>query len=616
MKASSTKTEEQEQEAETETTTDLFSFLETLPRTSLLALYEDPTQGQFAAKTTLQKLPELARQITIRLSVCGGAFPYDKCADWSSSQNKRDVKLALSRMEALCVINPVPVLLANDADDTTAQDVETELLLGNMNSNKQQKEKRKKQKSKAGKKFILDNIDPKGIIQLSPPFQKAIKVALTSITPAPYPELSNEELERFINLETNNGNGNSINNYNGNMAEEKEKKYPNQAPTPTQLETFTQKRWDSVLHYLVGTDDSNYEDPPEAIQHFLQETGLMQEDPDYRGKHVAPLIISSKGYEFMLQDVIVQVWQFILKYIKKMAGAQVKVNTAVDQQEAARKEALLFLICLSYCKVGKGYPAGALTKRTKKIMKEWSYFGLLYICKIGGALIFFPTRVAVNLVVGGLTDGIGSAAGSASESTSLAALSSSAAATRVLENALEAPIPSKNHIAIIVQTNFQVCAYTTSSLHVSMLGLFCDVTTFRRLPNVIFYRITRDSVKGAFKLGIEARQILRFLKMHAHPRLRTGDQPLIPGNVEDQIILWDRERSRVRMNEVYSLQCQNGKEFDAVRQYAQDHDAFGWGSELKLRIMVNYDKGEQIYAFVRRWRSAQMKKREARDTGM
>ena len=64
-----------------------------------------------------------------------------------------------------------------------------------------------------------------------------------------------------------------------------------------------------------------------------------------------------------------------------------------------------------------------------------------------------------------MTDGIGSAAGSASEGTSLAALSSSAAATRD-------PIPSKNHIAIIVQTNFQVCAYTTSSLHVSMLGLF------------------------------------------------------------------------------------------------------------------------------------------------
>jgi len=560
---------------EDETTTDLFSFLETLPRTSLLALYDDPSQGQFAAKTTLQKLPELARQFAIRLSVCGGAFPYAKCAAWSSSRTKRDVKVALTRMQALCVIDPVPLLPIDDANEIQI-----------------------KNKASARKKFLLDNIDPKGIIKLSDPFYEAIKISLTSITPAPYPELSNAELDRFIQIEKNNPT--------------EKKKYANKAPTPTELETFTQKRWDSVLHYLVGTDDSNYEDPPQAIQNFLEETGLMQEDPDYRGRRTAPLIISSKGYEFMLQDVHVQVWQFILKYIQKMVGAQ--VNTEKAQKEAARKEALLFLICLSYCRVGKGYPAGALTKSTKNIMKEWSYFGLLYICKIGGALIFFPTRVAVNLVVGGLADGIGSAAGSASESTSVAALSSSAAATRVLENALEDPIPSKNHIAIIVQTNFQVCAYTTSALHVSMLGLFCDVTTFRRLPNVIFYRITRDSVKGAFKLGIEARQILRFLKMHAHPRLRTGDQPLIPGNIEDQIILWDRERSRVRMEEVYSLQCQNDKEYEAVRQYAQDHDAFGWGSEAKLRIMVNYDNTEQTVAFVRKWRARQAKRREARDT--
>jgi hypothetical protein len=35
--------------------------------------------------------------------------------------------------------------------------------------------------------------------------------------------------------------------------------------------------------------------------------------------------------------------------------------------------------------------------------------------------------------------------------------------------------------------------------------------------------------------SFEARQILRFLKMHVHPSLSSGDQPLIPGNVEDQI---------------------------------------------------------------------------------
>lgn len=545
---------------EENSSTDLFTYLETLPRTSILSLYEDSSRGPFAAKTILQKLPELARQFAIRLSVCGGSFPYNQVTAWSATRTKRDVKLALTRMQALCVINPIPLLPDDDMNNVTTR-----------TTNKRARR-------------ALDNIDPSGIISLSAPFKKAITTSLTSLTPSPYPELSNVELETFLQNEKNNPT--------------EKKKYPNKPPTPTQLETFTQTRWDSVLHYLVGTDDDNYEDPQDAIKQFLVETGLMQEDPDYRGNREAPLIISSKGYEFMLQDVHVQVWQFILKYIQSASAQSSEAET-----DAFRKEALLFLICLSYCKVGKAYPAGALAKGTRNIMKDFSLFGLVYICRIGGATLFFPTRVAVNLVVGGLADNVAAAAGGASESTSVAALSTSAASTKVLENALEDPIPSRNHIAIIVQTNFQVCAYTTSSLHVSMLGLFCDVTTFRRLPNVIFYRITRDSVKGAFKLGIQARQILKFLKIHAHPRLRSGDQSLIPGNVEDQIILWDRERTRVKMQEVYTLQCKDENEYDAVKQYAQDQDAFGWGSEVKLRIMVHFDKAEQTVAFVRRWRT-------------
>lgn len=594
---------------ESTTTTDLFSYLETLPRSSLLALYEDPLRGQYAAKTILQRLPELARQFTVRLSVCGGSFPYGSCAAWSASRTKRDVKAALYRMQALGVIDTIPLLISQQDDDQQREDFELIMKRGvdNYNNNSYTSQGRMQ-------KYLENNIDPKGIISLSPQFYKAIQISLTSLSPSPYPELSNEELEKFQQLEQQNPS--------------EKKKYPNHAPSFIELETFTQKRWDSVLHYLVGTDDPDYDDPPDAIQNFLEETGLMQEDPEYqyrgmkqtqqqRQQHKAPLIISSKGYEFMLQEVHVQVWQFVLKYIQKL-GAQVNMETF-------RREALLFLICLSYCRVGKGYPAGALSKDTKKIMKDFSLFGLVYVCRMGGATLFFPTRVAVNLVVGGLTDVGGEGGGeggstsstttgsntvAASESTSIAALSSSAASTRVLENALEDPIPSKNHIAIIVQTNFQVCAYTTSSLHVSMLGLFCDVTSYRRLPNIIFYRITRDSVKSAFKLGIEARQILRFLKMHAHPRLRTGDQSLIPGNVEDQIILWHRELTRVRMEEVYSLQCKDIQEYEAVRQFAEDHDAFGWGSEVKLRILVKYQQSDQMMAFVRRWRTKLFKKRD------
>mmetsp|Transcript_16605 Transcript_16605/g.21068 ORF Transcript_16605/g.21068 Transcript_16605/m.21068 type:complete len:97 (+) Transcript_16605:532-822(+) len=94
-----------------------------------------------------------------------------------------------------------------------------------------------------------------------------------------------------------------------------------------------------------------------------------------------------------------------------------------------------------------------------------------------------------------------------------------------------------------------------------MLGLFCDVQTFRSLPNIVFYHITRDSVKGAFKLSIMAKQILRFLKMHAHPRLRSSDHPLVPTNVQDQIWLWNRERKRVQSRRYISISVRMHKSF-------------------------------------------------------
>jgi transcription initiation factor TFIIH subunit 4 len=369
-------------------------------------------------------------------------------------------------------------------------------------------------------------------------------------------------------------------------------KYPNRAPSFTELETFAQRRWDSVLHFLVGSDSTAYEDPPDAVIQFLQETGLMQEDPEWNFKKggVAPLVITSKGYEFMLLEVHVQVWQFLLQYIIKITQTKVELQ----------KEALLFLISLSYCTVGNAYPADQLNKCSKIFIQDYSLFGLVHVVKIGGHKLFYPTRVAVNLVVGGLVD--------ANIQTKTS--TSSAAATRALELALAAPKPSTHHIAIIVQTNFQVCAYTTSSLHVSMLGLFCDVHSFRRLPNVIFYRITRDSIKAAFALGIQASQILKFLKLNAHPRLRTGDQSLLPDNVEDQILLWDRERTRVTMTQVYGLQCLTREEYRAVKLYAEDWDAWGWFHEGQNRILIKYESAERVMNYVRQWR-AQMAQRQA-----
>ena len=78
-----------------------------------------------------------------------------------------------------------------------------------------------------------------------------------------------------------------------------------------------------------------------------------------------------------------------------------------------------------------------------------------------------------------------------------------------------------------------------------MLSLFCDSDTMQILPNLVLCQLTRDSVKAAFAQGIKARQILRFLKMHAHPRVLEADD-IVPPNVEDQIWLWEKEVRKMR----------------------------------------------------------------------
>ncbi|EED95856.1 transcription factor of TFIIH family, partial [Thalassiosira pseudonana CCMP1335] len=323
------------------------------------------------------------------------------------------------------------------------------------------------------------------------------------------------------------------------------------------LETYTQSSWDSVLHFLVGSDETDrgsgygIEEPPEAMVQFLMRIGLMQVDPDFKGndKSRAPLVITSKGYEFMLRDTNAQVWQFVLQYLNSMAHH--------EQKDFIRMEALSFLICLGSCRVGEGYQSSVLgSKSARALMRDFSRFGLLFVCRVAGKNSFYPTRAAVNLVASSEKAG--------------------RQASDLMGQTLAAPVPSRSHLAVVVQTNFQVVAYTKSKLHISTLGLFCDVSSFRRLPNVIFFHITRDSIRSAFRLGVTADQILRFLHVHAHPMLRSGDRPMVPSNVVDQILLWDRERHRVVMDEVCVHQCRDAAEFTAVSQYASDVDALAW----------------------------------------
>ena len=92
----------------------------------------------------------------------------------------------------------------------------------------------------------------------------------------------------------------------------------------------------------------------------------------------------------MLQDNSRQVWHFVVQYLQSL-------ETHKKHKQLAR-EALLLLVCLGFAQLGEAYLASSLSKDSKVMLKDLSLFGLLYTRKIGKHNIFYPTRVAMELV--------------------------------------------------------------------------------------------------------------------------------------------------------------------------------------------------------------------------
>ena len=513
-------------------TTGVLDYIQaSLPRAALLDLYSDEGRGRYVCKATLQQLPDTTQQIVVRLCCCGGSFPTRAVQAWRKNSSPERMARDMDLLYQWAII-------AEKVKSTTEE------------------------------------------IKLSDEFYNGLKDSLHSLDTSPWTPLSRRDIET---LERDAKEAGTF-------------KSPFQLMSPEDLERYTQTQWDAVLHYLVGTKDMEVQ-PNQAVSYFLLQTGLMQPDPEYRGADIdyAPLVITQKGYDFMLQDNAQQMWHFVVQYLHSLQEQ--------EQAKELKREALLLLICLSFARFGECYSAASLGREGRSMMRDLALFGLLYVKKIGKTSVFYPTRIAMQLV-GDTRNASAAGGGDGGGGGGMWSVSSKA-----LESSLSHPRPrDSSHLAIIVQTNFQLCAYTTSELHVSMLGLFCEVQTIRRLPNVVFMVITRDSVKSAFALGIQAKQILRFLEKHAHPKLRTsefttpGASP-IPANVIDQIYLWDRERHRVQWNEVYVHQCMLQGEFQAVHKYTVETGCHAWSSEGRNQLYIDYAHAERVQAYIRKWRA-------------
>merc|ERR1719400_1512281 len=180
--------------------------------------------------------------------------------------------------------------------------------------------------------------------------------------------------------------------------------------------------------------------------------------------------ITKSGFQFLLMETSSQVWYFILQYLDTVPSRKLNLP-----------ECLNFLFQLSFATMGKDYSTGGLTQGLLTFLQHLREFGLVYQRKRTAGR-FYPTRLALNIASGEKKG--------------------------IMERHREG--------YIVVETNYRVYAYTSSDLQVALIGLFAE--PLYRFPNLSVNIVTRDSCRQAFKGGISAAQIIRFLRMHAHPR--------------------------------------------------------------------------------------------------
>jgi len=231
---------------------------------------------------------------------------------------------------------------------------------------------------------------------------------------------------------------------------------------------------------------------------------------------------------------------------------------------------LSFLLRTSFLTFGQGYPVKELTPTQKMMMNDLKEFGLIYLRKESSKR-FYPTRLAISLCSGK------SAVLLPGHDTSKA----------------------EHEGFIILESNYRLYAYTSSTLKIALLSLF--VKMLYRLPNFAMGLITRESVRTALLNGISADQIIAFIQQNVHPQ--TSKNPVaVPETVVDQIRLWESERNRVTYQTgiLYDSFPPNGEMYKEVVQYAKDLSVYLWSNDEKRFLMAAESGHESIKAFIKK----------------
>ncbi|MBE3041073.1 hypothetical protein IMZ48_00485 [Candidatus Bathyarchaeota archaeon] len=351
---------------------------------------------------------------------------------------------------------------------------------------------------------------------------------------------------------------------------------PSPLPAPPEvdgpyLERYARRKWDDILHFVVnsvgnrsGVDLSG--GPKESVKELLLAGRLVERRAGGSG-----IGITQAGFTFLLQEANAQVWTLLLLWLE--AADRAMAGQSVDM--------LSFLFVLASLELGRAYDTEALAESRRNMLPFLVDIGLVLVPSHKPQQ-FFPTRLATTLT---------------SSSSALRSVSEGfAAVAGALPEGGSAP--SKG--SIILETNYRVYAYTSNPLQIAVLALFSNLKM--RFHEMVSGRLSRESVRRATSYGITSDQIINYLATHAHDQMKrralTGNRPVLPPTVVDQIRLWQLENERMKTTGGFLFKdFDDPGEYEACAGYAAEIGVCVWRSDR--RCMFFASKHEQIRDFLK-----------------
>lgn len=391
-------------------------------------------------------------------------------------------------------------------------------------------------------------------------------------------------------------------------------------PTVAFLDAFALTKWESILHFMVGTEASAT--PSRLVLLLLRLGGLMEpaKDPDAAfggGGGGGGLRITNVGFQFLLQDANAQIWTILLQYL------HLSQELNMDPVDV-----LNFIFILGSLDLGSAYAVALLSATQVSMLADLKDYGLIYQ-ETPASARFYPTRLATTLTLDAVALKLpGRAMEQATAARAAAAAADGAAATD------DADAPATTEAGIILETNFKIYAYTSSPLEIAILNLFVHLRT--RFANMVCGQVTRELIRKALYNGITSTQIIKFLETHAHPQMKilarerldkkiefdtnnnintAGGAPqlhletaaaqhrleVLPPTVVDQIKLWQLELDRIQTFEGYLFKdFASQNEYDVLANYALEIGVLIWQDRAKRKFYITEQGKEQVVDFANR----------------